>query len=142
MTLRSLLMALRWQRKCALIALGPLPCQVIAICTNAMLIGTATMTLNRLYAYDNAEHQAREAVTAYLSKHAVPAELQKRIHAFYDFLGGVARHRTKLLPHLPKGLEFELEIFLKRDLFLKVPFFKQVRAKRTTPPGGTMRDGA
>lgn len=54
----------------------------------------------------------------------VPVALQKQIHAYYDFAGGVSRQRKQLLPSLPKALSFELEIFLKRGIFLRLPFFQ------------------
>ena len=43
--------------------------------------------------------------------------------------GGVTRQRKDLLPALPGQLGFQLEIFLKRDLFLRTPFFQNSGVK-------------
>ena len=43
--------------------------------------------------------------------------------AQFDFVGGMGRTFQKMLPSLPRGIAFELELYAKRDVFLKVPFF-------------------
>ena len=102
---------------CALVAFA-------AIATNATLIGSVTTTLTRINAYASKEQRGREALTAWCMQNQVPEPLQQRIHAYYDFAGGVSRQRKDLLPALPKELGFQLEIFLKRTLFLSTPFFQ------------------
>lgn len=100
-----------------------------AIATNATLIGSVTTTLTRINASRNKEGRQRESVTAFLSDKSVPLTLQKRIHEYYDFCGGVSRQRD-LLPSLPKALSFQLEIFLKRGVFLRIPFFQNCSVKQ------------
>lgn len=53
---------------------------------------------------------------------------------------GVSRQRKQLMPSLPKALSFELDIFLKRSVFLRVPFF-QVPPPRTSPSARVPRTG-
>ena len=48
-------------------------------------------------AYKNAEKLKRQAITAYLRSNTVPRGLQRRIHEYYDFLGGVQRTQKVLL---------------------------------------------
>ena len=97
---------------------------IAAIVTNATLIGFVTTTLTRINAYRTKELQGRENITAYLADNKVPVGLQKRIHEYYDFCGGVSRQGKTQLPKLPKALGFQLDIFLKRNIFLRVPFFQ------------------
>ena len=54
------------------------------------------------------------------------ADSMERITAFYAFAGGFSQlcGEDELLPGLPKQLRFQLEIFHKRDVFLKVPFIR------------------
>ena len=63
---------------------------------------------------------------------------QKHIHQYYDFAGGVARKHKAVLPGLPKSLNFQLEIFLRRHIFLRVPFF-QVGASACPPAPSLLR---
>ena len=97
---------------------------IAAIATNATLIGFVTTTLTRINAYKAKEIQGRENVTAFLADNHVPEQLQKSIHEYYDFCGGVNRQRKTWLPSLPKALSFQLEIYMKRQMFLRVPFFQ------------------
>ena len=68
----------------------------------------------------------RKAIAAHLEKEHVPKELRRRIDEFYSFLGGVAEARPEsdVLPSLPQGLQSQLDIFKKRDLFT-MPFFER-----------------
>ena len=69
-----------------------------------------------------------ERLGSYLRSQGVPRGLEQRIHEYYDFSGGVQnRQIERLLPNLPKGLAFQLDIFRKREVFLKA---------RAAPPGG------
>ena len=104
---------------------------IAAIATNATLIGSVTTTLTRITAYRGKEQTSRELVTAFLTDHQVPARLQKSIHDYYDFAGGVTRSRRLLLPSLPRVLSFQLEIFLKRAIFLRVPFLEDASSQHT-----------
>ena len=71
------------------------------------------------------ENQKRQAIDVHLRHHAVPRALRKRVQEFYDFIGGVeeAQSRELMLPALPRGLAFQLDMLQKRDVFTKIPFF-------------------
>jgi len=103
---------------------------LLAISTNATLIGSVTTTLTRIQAYSNKEQRHREALSAWCVEHQVPLALQQRIHKYYDFAGGVSRQKDKLIPNLPKALAFQLDLFLKRTLFLRTPFFQGCAIKQ------------
>ena len=103
-----------------------------AIATNATLIGSVTTTLTQINAYRSKEARHRETVTAFLAAEKAPPGLQKRIHEYYDFAGGVSRNYRNIMPGLPKSLHFQLEIFLKRQVFLRVPFFQNCSVKHIT----------
>ena len=96
-----------------------------AILTNAVIIGSVTTTLYRLNFARHTEEHKRQAIQAHLKLNGVPRHLQKRVQQFYNFMGGVgeATPTEQLLPALPKGLVFQLELLQKREVFTKVPFF-------------------
>ena len=99
-----------------------------SILTNAVIIGSVTTTLSRLnYARHN-EHQKKQAIEAHMRRHDVPQALRRRVHAFYTFMGGVAEAtpRDQLLPALPRGLAFQLDLLQKSEVFTKVPFFSDL----------------
>ena len=99
---------------------------VCCILTNAVIIGSVTTTLSRLNYARHTEHQKRQAIEAHLKHHEVPRGLRRRVQEFYTFIGGVAeaQSREQLMPSLPKGLAFQLDLLQKRDVFTKVPFFR------------------
>ena len=70
--------------------------------------------------------RASQAITVHMRQNGVPRMLQTAIHEYYDFLGGMGRTFQDLLPSLPKGIAFELELYTKRDVFLKIPFFQNL----------------
>jgi len=94
------------------------------IATNAIIIGSVTTAITQMNAYHNEESLKRRAITTYLRSHQVPHQLEQNVQKFYDFIGGVAfRKLDDMAPNLPRGITFELDLFMKRDVFLKVPFF-------------------
>ena len=92
-----------------------------AILTNAVIIGSVTTTLYRLNYSRHNEEQKRAAITAHLQRNGVPRHLQRRVQEFYDFMGGVAEATPtdQLLPALPRGLAFQLELLQKREVCLR-----------------------
>ena len=98
-----------------------------AIMTNSMIIGSVTTTLSRLNHARHSEHQRRQAIEVHLRHHSVPRALRARVQQFYDFIGGVAEAtpREVLLPALPRGLAFQLDMLQKREVFTKIPFFAE-----------------
>jgi len=104
-------------------------CSLLVVCcailTNAVIIGSVSTTLYRLNYAKHTEAQRREAIAKHLQRNGVPKHLQRRVQQFYDFMGGVgeATPQDQLLPELPAGLAFQLELLQKREVFTKVPFF-------------------
>jgi len=99
----------------------------LAMGTNAIVIGNVAAAIARVQAKVNKEKEAREGVLDFLDAHKIPLELRDRIMSFYDFAGGVSRFAERKLPALPEKLLLELELYTKRDLFLKVPMFASAR---------------
>lgn len=100
---------------------------ILGVVSQAAIIGSITNILQRMNAQENEEKFLHEAMKSYLHHRHVPLDLQRRIQAFYDFSGGISqgsRKEDQMCPGLPKLLRFQLEIFKKRDVFLKVPFFR------------------
>lgn len=97
-----------------------------AILTNAVIIGSVTTTLTRLNYARNTEAQKRQAIETHLRHHEVPKGLRNRVQQFYTFIGGVSEAQTQeqVMPSLPRGLAFQLDLLQKKDVFTKVPFFR------------------
>lgn len=78
-------------------------------------------------AYSSKELLKRQAIATYLQTNAVPQSLQKAIDTYYDYRGGVLEDSlSEQMPNLPRGLVFKLDVFQKRDIFLKVPIFQDL----------------
>ena len=105
-----------------------------AIATNATLIGSVTTTLTQINAYRAKEARHREEVTAFLTSSKAPPGLQKRIHEYYDFAGGVSRNHKTAMPGLPKSLHFQLESASALWLSIRRPASGSSRPIPATPP--------
>ena len=99
---------------------------IASIAANAVIIGSITNNISQMDSFENKERQMRQAITVHMRQNGVPRMLQTAIHEYYDFLGGMGRTFQDLLPSLPKGIAFELELYTKRDVFLKIPFFQNL----------------
>ena len=95
------------------------------VLVQAVVIGSVTTVLTRIGANHAHERACRQAITSYCSFKEVPAALVQKIHDFYDYKGGVGFNEAEMMPGLPETLRLQLEIFHKRSVFLKVPFFQQ-----------------
>uniref|UniRef100_A0A7S3EQ84 Cyclic nucleotide-binding domain-containing protein n=1 Tax=Haptolina ericina TaxID=156174 RepID=A0A7S3EQ84_9EUKA len=100
-----------------------------AMATQALIIGQMTTTINRMEASRNAKSAGRQVVDGYLESRDVPRKLRQRIHRFFDFVGSVSDvNAEELLENLPPQLKLQLELYHKRDVYLKNPVFKECRA--------------
>jgi voltage-gated potassium channel len=78
---------------------------------------------------DVAKSQFREKlenVNTFLKYRNIPAELQKRIRDYYDYLWESRRgyEESSLLTDLPTALKTRVAFFLNREIIEKVPLFK------------------
>jgi len=103
---------------------------LLSIATNALIIGSITTTITQMSAFENKERFMRQAIDYFLKQNGVPKILQQSIHAYYDYTGGVQRTFHDMLPKLPAGIAFEVDLYTKRDLFLKVPFFQLMNVQQ------------
>ena len=93
-----------------------------AMATQALIIGQMTTTINRMEASRNAKSAGRQVVDGYLESRDVPRKLRQRIHRFFDFVGSVSDvNAEELLENLPPQLKLQLELYHKRDVYLKNP---------------------
>ena len=88
----------------------------------AYVIGTFTAALAQMSAASNLEYQKRDYVDQYLQRKQIPKALRRQVTQFYEFAGFDDSHA--MLAELPISLRLQLDLVLNRDLFLKVPFFK------------------
>ena len=67
-----------------------------------------------------------DRVTAFMRYRQVPAELQRRIHDYYDYLWGkrLGYDESAAISDLPPTLRTEVSLFLNRDILQKVPLFR------------------
>jgi CRP-like cAMP-binding protein len=89
----------------------------------AYVIGTFTGALSHLSAASNMEHQKRDFIEQFLRRKQIPKPLRRQVAQFFEF-SGFDDEATDTLSELPVSLRLQLDLVINRDLFLKVPFFK------------------
>lgn len=88
----------------------------------AYVIGTFTTAISQLSAAQRAEFEKRDYIDQFLIRKRIPKALRRQVAQFYEFAG--FDESEEMLAELPVSLRLQLDLVLNRDLFLKVPFFK------------------
>lgn len=97
---------------------------------NAYVIGLFTTALAQMSAAANMERQKRDNIEQYLRYKKIPSKLRKQIQQFYHFAG--FDENESILQDLPITLRLQLDLVINRNLFLKVPFFKNCDMSQIT----------
>ena len=94
---------------------------VFSVANNAAIFGSVVNAIVNITAYRNEERLRRKAIEKWCHDNSIPRALLKRIHAYYDSVGGV-QHRAedKLPPAMPRGIVFQLELYERRRLLLEL----------------------
>ena len=88
----------------------------------AYVIGTFTTAISQLSAAQRSEFEKRDYIDQFLIRKRIPKALRRQVAQFYEFAG--FDESEEMLAELPVSLRLQLDLVLNRDLFLKVPFFK------------------
>ena len=88
----------------------------------ASVIGTFTTAISQISAASNMEHQKRDYIDQFLLRKKIPKALRQQVAQFFEFAG--FDESEDMLSELPISLRLQLDLVLNRDIFLKVPFFK------------------
>ena len=96
--------------------------ELLGFLVTAYVIGTFTTALSQISAASNLEHQKRDYVDQFLQRKGIPKALRSQVAQFYEFAG--FDDSDAMLGELPISLRLQLDLVLNRDLFLKVPFFR------------------
>ncbi|KAL1499279.1 hypothetical protein AB1Y20_011489 [Prymnesium parvum] len=88
----------------------------------AYVIGTFTSSLTQLAAAGNFERQKRDYIEQYLQYKGIPPALRRQVQQFYQFAG--FEEGEQMLETLPVSLRLKLDLVLSKNIFIKVPFFK------------------
>jgi len=89
---------------------------------NAYVIGSFTTALAQLSAAINKAREKRDFIDQYMRHKRIPAQLRTQIKQFYQFAG--SDEDEDWLDQLPLTLRLQFDLCINRNLFLKVPFFK------------------
>jgi len=89
---------------------------------NAYVIGSFTTALAQLSAAINKQREKRDFIDQYMRHKRIPAQLRNQIKQFYQFAG--SDEDEAWLDQLPLTLRLQFDLCINRNLFLKVPFFK------------------
>ncbi len=94
--------------------------------TYGYVIGNVASFLANMDIVKAGYRKKMEEISAFLSYRAVPVELQKRVHEYYEHLweSRMGHDEDSFLDDIPDPLKSDLALFMRKDLIRKVPFFK------------------
>lgn len=93
----------------------------------AFLIGNIASMLSNLDPLRAAHLQQRERLSAFMHYRALPRPLQQRVQDYFDYLWEqhVVSDEDATLAELPPALREDVALYLRRDLVLGVPLFRE-----------------
>lgn len=95
--------------------------------TYGYVIGNVASFLANMDIVKAGYRKKMEEISAFLIYRAIPVDLQKRVHEYYDHLweSRMGHDESALLEDIPEPLKSDLALFMRQDLLKKVPFFKE-----------------
>jgi len=94
---------------------------VCSVANNAAIFGSVVNAIVNITAYRNEERLRRKAIEEWCRDNSMPRTLLRKIHAYYDSVGGVMHRAEDMMPPvMPRGIVFQLELYEKRRLLLEL----------------------
>lgn len=100
---------------------------ILGVLIYAFIIGSASSALSNIDSVEMERKAKLESITNFMRQRRVPAELQKRIRDYYDYMWTrqLNNQNDTLFAELHSGLRLELSIALNRKLVQRVPMFRE-----------------
>lgn len=100
-------------------------CVILGVCMNAVVIGSASSTLQSLDAEKEARRQRMNRITSYMTRRKIPGYFRRIVIDYYNFMSDRAAEAS-VITELPMAIQGRLQLLLNRDLVKQMPVLRQL----------------